>query len=217
MLTRHAGDLLLAWAIRRFAFASFRSAVPAGYLKVNAPGLTEPQAQDIKAQWYKAHGRGKRDIAVLNSTIDFEAISTSPVDTQLDKQREWSLRDMALAFGLSPWVLGIPGDSSTYANVESRMIELRQFTLLPWARRVESCLDSQVPRGQEFKILFAGLERADTKTRYETYKTGIDAGILTEEEARAREDLPPKPTSNMGQEIPGAPPVPVDLPALPIT
>ena len=49
-------------------------------------------------------------------------------------------------------MLGVPGDSSTYANVESRMIELRTFTLLPWQRRIESTLDAQLPKGTSLKV-----------------------------------------------------------------
>ena len=69
------------------------------------------------------------------------------MDAQLASTREWSLRDVAFAFGVPAYMLGVPGDSSTYANVESRMIELRTFTLLPWQRRIESTLDAQLPKG----------------------------------------------------------------------
>ena len=88
-------------------------------------------------------------------------------------------------------MLGVPGDSSTYANVESRMIELRTFTLLPWERRIESTLDAQLPRGTGLRIRWDGLLRADTTTRYEAYKNAIDAGFMTVDEIRALEDLPP--------------------------
>ncbi len=41
----------------------------------------------------------------------------------------------------------------------------------------------------------AGLERADTMTRYNAYKLAIDSGIMTRDEARALENLPPLGTS----------------------
>jgi HK97 family phage portal protein len=153
--------------------------------------MDETQAADLKAKWLEQHGNTARNIAVLNATTEFVPLTVSPIDAQLDAARQWSLRDVALAFGIPPYMLGVPGDSSTYANVESRMIELRTFTLLPWMRRIESTLDAQFPRGTELKIVSGGMERADTKTRYEAYKTAIDSGVLTRDDVRALENLPP--------------------------
>lgn len=210
VLTRHFGDLGLAEIVRGYASSAFRSGVPPGYLKINASGLTKDQAEDIREEWMRTHGRGRRSIAVLSAMADFRAIAVNPVDAQLDRQREWSVRDIATAFGVPPYMLGLPGDSSTYANVESRLIELRQFTLLPWTRRLESALDSQVPRGQSFKVGFDGLMRADTRTRMEAYRAAIQAGILTVNEVRALEDRPPIEGDTMTQVDPALPPVPIE-------
>ena len=182
VMVRHGADLGLSVAVRRYATSTFYSGVPAGYLKATAAGMTKDQAEDLRKQWLKHHGRGRRSIADLNATVDFNAISVSPIDAQLDKQREWGLRDIAIAFGVPAWFLGVPGDSSTYANVDSRMTELRIFTELPWTRRVESCLDAQFPHGTELKINLDATLRADTKSRMEAYKLALEMGILTRDE-----------------------------------
>jgi HK97 family phage portal protein len=88
-------------------------------------------------------------------------------------------------------MLGVSGDTSTYANVEGRYREFTTLTLLPWLRRIESTLDAQFPRGTELHIKTAGLERADTATRYNTYKIALESGIMTRDEVRALENLPP--------------------------
>lgn len=191
VLTNHAADLTLAQTVRAYAAGVFTTGVPAGYLKSTAPSMTPDQATELKAKWLAQHGGAKRSIAVLNATTDFHPISISPVDAQLASSREWALRDMALAFGVPAYMLGVPGDSSTYANVESRMIELRTFTLLPWERRIESKLDAEFPRGTSLKIRSDGLLRADTATRYKSYRDALDAGWLTIDEVRSLEDRPP--------------------------
>ena len=191
VLTNHGMDLGLAATIRTYASGVYTTGVPAGYLKSSQPNMTADQAQNLKAAWLAQHGGAKRSIAVLNATTEFHPISISPVDAQLDASRTWGLRDVALAFGVPAYMLGVPGDSSTYANIESRMIELRTFTLLPWQRRIESVLDAQLPRGTELKIRSDGLLRADTNTRYGAYQTALAAGWLTVNEVRAIEDLPP--------------------------
>jgi HK97 family phage portal protein len=153
--------------------------------------MTAEQALDLKTKWLAQHGGSRRSIAVLNATTEFTPVAISPVDAQLNNAREWSNRDTALAFGVPPYMLGVPGDSSTYANVESRMIELRTFTHLPWQRRIESTLDAEFARGTGLKIATDALLRADTKTRYESYKVALEAGFMTVDEVRALEDRAP--------------------------
>jgi HK97 family phage portal protein len=193
VLTCHAAELGVAQAVRAYTAGVFSSGVPAGYLKSSQPSMTADQAAALKTAWLSQHGGNKRSIAVLNATTDFTPVAISPVDAQLGNAREWTLRDVALAFGVPAYMLGVPGDSATYANVESRMIELRQFTLQPWIRRIESELDAQLPRGTNLKIKLDGLLRADTKTRYEAYKSALDAGWMTIDEVRELEDRPPLP------------------------
>ena len=191
VIADHGADLGLAATVRSYASGVFASGVPAGYLKSTQPNMTGDQAQTLKEAWLKQHGNARRSIAVLNATTEFHPISISPIDAQLDTAKMWTLRDIALAFGVPAFMVGAPGDTSTYANIESRMIELRQFTLLPWQRRIESVLDAQLPRGTELKIRSDGLLRADTSTRYAAYKTAIEAGFLTVDEVRQLEDRPP--------------------------
>jgi HK97 family phage portal protein len=136
------------------------------------------------------HGGTRPKIAVLNATTDFQELRMDPFAAQLSELRRMSTLDIAQLFGVPPYLLGLPGDSATYANVESRAIEFREYTLLPWIRLIESCLDAQFPRGTSLKIKTAGLERADTATRYNAYKTALDAGFLTINDVRRLEDLP---------------------------
>jgi HK97 family phage portal protein len=191
VLSANAAELGLACTVRQYAASVFTSGVPAGYLKSTQPSMTQDQALALKDAWLKAHGNAKRSIAVLNSTTEFTPISISPVDAQLAGAREWGLRDIALAFGIPPYMLGVPGDSSTYANVESRMIELRTFSLLPWIRRIESVLDSEFARGTSLKIKSDALLRADTASRYAAYESALRAGWITVDEVRELEDRAP--------------------------
>ena len=191
VITEHGVDLGLAATLRTYATGVFNTGVPAGYLKSTQPNMSAEQAQELKARWLAAHGNARRSIAVLNATTDFTPIAISPVDAQLDSSRQASLRDVALAFGVPAYMLGVPGDSSTYANVESRMIEFKSFTLNPWQRRIESALDAQLPRGTSLKIRTDGLLRADTSTRYAAYKTALESGFMTVDEVRALENRAP--------------------------
>jgi phage portal protein BeeE len=105
-------------------------------------------------------------------------------------------------------MLGLPSDNSTYANIESRMRHFVQFTLLPWARRIEGAMDSEFPQGTELVLDLDSLTRADTSNRIAYYESGLTNGWLTVEEVREAEGLPDIP-------MPKPEPVPEPEPELP--
>lgn len=191
VLSQNGLALGLAMDVMTYAAGTFGTGIPSGYLKVTAPNPTQPQVDDLKRKWMAQHGTSRRSIAVLNATTEFHPISISPVDAQLDMARMWSLRDVALAFGLPAYMLGVPADTSTYANIESRLTELREFTLLPWARRIEATLDAQLPGTQSVKLNLDATLRADPSTRYTAYGQALTDGWMTVDEVRALEDMPP--------------------------
>jgi HK97 family phage portal protein len=204
VLGAHFWELALAGLIPSYAFNMLRRGVPAGYLKVNAPNLTEGKAGQLQRNWMKSHGGLGRKIAVLNATTDFHALTMDPAALQLAQMRDYATSDVALIFGVPTYMLGLAGQGSrdTYANVESRMIELCEFTLLPWTRRVEATYDAELARGTDMKINMDGLRRADTKTRYEAHKIGVDGGWLTDDEVREMEDRPPLTAAQRAQMAP---------------
>lgn len=195
VIKRHAYAFMVANEMRKYTGGVFKSGIPNGILKVSNPNLTPEQAAELKAKWLENHGN-KRSIAILNSSTEFQPLSISPVDAQLLQMSQMSINDIALAFGLDPYMLGGSSDSNTYANVESRNIAFVQNTLLPWVRRIEETLNAETPRGQNVKINLSGLLRADTATRTMAYATGVDKGWFTINEIRAFEDLPPLPQPN---------------------
>ncbi|MBO0885640.1 MAG: phage portal protein, partial [Mycobacterium sp.] len=166
--------------------------IPAGYLQVTAPDLTEEEATRLKQRWMQAHGGSRRKIAVLNATTQFHPLQIDPKALELSELMKLSAWDICLIYGIPPYKLGINmGASNTYANIESQGIEYVQDALLRWTRRIESAIDARFPRGTSLKLNLDGLRRADTKTRYEAHKLGLDGGWLTIDEVREREDLPP--------------------------
>lgn len=191
VLRRFAQEFALDAVTRDYAAGTLQSGVPAGYLKVTKDGLTQDAADNLKARWLTAHGGSRRSIAVLNATTEFHALQISPLDAQLVEQRRLNLLDVALIFGVPPYLLGAPADSATYANIESRMQEFYSLTLLPWIRRMEATLDAQFPRGTSVKVSMDSILRADTLTRYQAHTIGLAQGFLTVDEVRQSEDRPP--------------------------
>jgi len=192
VLTRHLDTLGMAAAHRAAVTGAYRSGVPNGYLKVTTPGTTQEQATNLRNAWMTAHGYA-RSIAVLNSTTEFHPISWSLTDLAAIEMGAFTDREVAHAFGMSAHYLDVVGDSSTYSNVQDRAIDFRTFTLLPWARLVESALETWLPVGTTLKIKLEGLERANLTTRDTSYTARLANGIMTVDEVRELEDLEPLP------------------------
>ena len=198
VLRRHAQTLQLAGVVDTYAESTFSTGVPAGYLQAQAPNLTAADAAALQEAWMSAHGQAARKVAVLNATTTFTPISLKPVDAELVKMQDFTLREIAHAFNMSAHFLDVQGTSNTYANVRDTQLQFRQMTLLPQARLIESALSAHLPAGQELRIRLDGLERGTTGQRYDDYNKALTGGFLTVDEIREIEnlpELPPPPTT----------------------
>jgi Phage-related protein len=72
---------------------------------------------------------------LLEGGLDWKALAMSPRDMDFIEARNAAARDIALAFGVPPMLLGIPGDN-TYANYQEANRALWRHTLVPLVRRV---------------------------------------------------------------------------------
>lgn len=196
----------LAGQIDTYASGTFRSGVPAGYLKVTAPGLTPDNAANLRSRWLAAHGGDRRSIAVLNSTTEFHALNLSPVDAALDQVKRLNLADVAFAFGLDPMTLGAGlNNSATYTNLRDAWENHRDFGLALWISGVQDTLSALLAGTTSVTVNLDGFANPAASERFASYKTALDAGILTVDEVRALEGLAPMPADQL-EPVPPQPP-----------
>ncbi len=72
---------------------------------------------------------------LLEGGLKWQPLSLSPADMDFINGKHASARDIALAFGVPPMLLGIPGDA-TYANYQEANRALWRLTILPLARKL---------------------------------------------------------------------------------
>lgn len=116
------------------------AARPSGAL-VYAPGdgsnLTPEQYEQLKREleegYSGAHNAGKP--MLLEGGLDWKAMGLSPKDMDFVQTKDAASRDIALAFGVPPMLLGIPGDN-TYANYQEAHRAFFRLTVLPMMRRI---------------------------------------------------------------------------------
>lgn len=121
------------------------AARPSGAL-VYDPGdpgaaLSADQFERIKAELtaaYSGTGNAGRPM-LLEGGLRWQALALTPADMDFATLKAAAARDIALAFGVPPMLLGIPGDN-TYANYREANRALWRLTLLPVAGKILAAL-----------------------------------------------------------------------------
>ena len=72
---------------------------------------------------------------LLEGGLSWQQVALSPADMDFASLKAAAARDIALAFGVPPMLLGLPGDN-TYANYREANRALWRLTLLPLAGRI---------------------------------------------------------------------------------
>ena len=76
---------------------------------------------------------------LLEGGLDWKPMGFSPSDMEFQKTKEAAAREIAIAFGVPPMLLGIPGDA-TFANYQEANRAFYRLTVLPLASRVLSAI-----------------------------------------------------------------------------
>jgi len=86
----------------------------------------------------ETHHQGARNAGrpmLLEGGLDWKPMGFSPSDMEFQKTKESAAREIALAFGVPPMLLGIPGDA-TFSNYQEANRAFYRLTVLPLATRV---------------------------------------------------------------------------------
>ena len=106
-----------------------------------APNMTDEQFERLKselAQNYQGAQNAGRPL-LLEGGLDWMPLSLSPHDMDFIEAKNLSAREIALAFGVPPMLLGIPGDNS-YANYAEANRAFWRQTVLPMVQRALTAL-----------------------------------------------------------------------------
>ncbi|WP_116652874.1 phage portal protein [Pelagibacterium sediminicola] len=120
------------------------AARPSGALVYNAGSgnLTEDQYQRLKGELEEgfAGALNAGRPMVLEGGLDWKAIALTPKDMDFLEAKNAAAREIALAFGVPPMLLGIPGDN-TYANYAEASRALWRQTVIPLVTKVLAALN----------------------------------------------------------------------------
>ena len=157
-------------------------------------GLSQDQYDRLVSEMESQH-QGARNAGrpmLLEGGLDWKPMGFSPSDMEFQKTKESAAREIAVAFGVPPMILGIPGDS-TYANYQEANRAFYRLTVLPLATRVASAVANWLEdfTGEHLELR-PDLDRvpALADERDAQWRRVAEAGFLSDAEKRALLGMP---------------------------
>jgi HK97 family phage portal protein len=144
----------------------------------------------------ESHHQGARNAGrpmLLEGGLDWKPMGFSPSDMEFQKTKEAAAREISIAFGVPPMLIGIPGDA-TYANYQEANRAFFRLTVLPLATRVTAALSQWLSTSTGEQIeLRPDLEQvpALSTERDQLWARVGAADFLTADEKRVLLGLPP--------------------------
>jgi HK97 family phage portal protein len=150
--------------------------------------LPAPNYENLKKQLNDKYAGSKNAgrMMLLEGGIEWRQMGFNAKDMDWMEGRKMAARDVALAFGVPPIILNIPGDS-TFANYKEARLSLYEDTIIPLMDMIRDELNSWlVPMfGDDIKLEYDkdSIEALDLK-RSEKFTQISSAGFLTTNEKR---------------------------------
>ena len=167
------------------------AARPSGALiiKGQSGALSDAQYQRLKDELENAHSGAAQAgrPMLLEGGLEWRAMSLSPADMDFLNARREAAREIALAFGVPPMLLGIPGDN-TYANYKEAQLAFWRQAIIPLVTKTARGLtDWLAPYFGDDLNIVADLDRipALSEERAALWKRLSEASFLTDAERRS--------------------------------
>jgi HK97 family phage portal protein len=182
------------------------AARPSGALVYSGPdgtALSDEQFTRLKAELeenFSGPSNSGRPL-LLEGGLDWKALSLSPKDMDFIQAKHAAAREIALAFGVPPLLLGLPGDN-TYANYQEANRAFWRQTVIPLVARIQKSFAAWLaPAYGEFTFDY-DVDRLDSLADERTKEwTRIGAAsFLTDDEKREAVGYGPRVKKDGGSD-----------------
>ena len=170
-----------------------------GFLKTGERTLDDVQRTRLKlsmAEFSRPENTGKN--MVLEAGMDYVAANRiNPQDAQLLESRYFGIEEICRAFNVPPQLIGHTDKASSWASsLEQTNMAFLTYSLRPDLVRLEQLIARKLLTPTErlkYKPRFSveGLLRADSQARSQFYTTMLQNGVMSRNDVRRLEDLPP--------------------------
>lgn len=163
-----------------------------------ARGILEHPAQmgDKAFDRFKESWNKKENMStpILEEGMKYNQITIPPEAAQFIASREFQLQDIARVYRVPPHLMA-DLSRATFSNIEQSDIQFVKYTLRPLTKRFEQELEIKLLGDQvgkkNIRFNLDGILRGDTAARTAYYAAMKQNKIMTTNEIRAKEGLPP--------------------------
>lgn len=194
------GTLQTSSATLKYAQDFFQQGIaPDGFIEWSDSVTADRETTEIVRNELKADlqakysGTGKfHQALLLPNGAKWVQVQTSLADAQAVETRRFNRQIIASIFRVVPFLMGENGGSGSEEQWQSFI-----KNILPILVNFESSLNSKLLSDEEqdagyyFKFNVDALERGNLANRFSAYATALNNGIMTVNEVRKKEDLPP--------------------------
>jgi HK97 family phage portal protein len=138
---------------------------------------------EIEAGFQGATNAGRP--MLLDGGLRWQPLAMTPAEMDFGRAREAAAREVALAFGVPPMLLGLPGDA-TYANYAEANVALWRLTILPLLQRMLASLNAHLSAWWPDTRIEVDLDKVPAlwSDRERLWRHVADASFLTLDEKR---------------------------------
>jgi HK97 family phage portal protein len=170
-----------------------RGMAPSGVIELDG-NFSAEQYQQLRDQMRERHNgaRNAGRTLILDGGMKWKASQISPEDGELLETRKFGVEEICRLFQVPPPLVQ-DYSHNTFTNSETAGRWFAQFTLAPWARKIEAeFARSLLAANVELELDLSGFLRGDPQTRWANHKIAIDAGVLDADEVRQVEGWNPR-------------------------
>lgn len=132
-------------------------------------------------------GSNSSGLVILDDDMNYQPLSSNANDSQMLETRLFNVSEIARFFNINPVLLGDLSKSS-YNTIEAANIEFVTHTLMPYISMIECEFNRKLvgekDNGFSIDLDETYLIRGDKNSTASYYKTLVEAGIITRNEAR---------------------------------
>ncbi len=151
-----------------------------GFIK-SEKKITKEAMDSLKRAWRDLYCNTENNVIVLNDNLDFKEASNTSTEMQLNENKN-SINNSILD------VFGVPTEWNWETFIKT--------AVMPILTTIECALNRDLLLEKEKKSFYFAFDtkeitKGDIKTRFEAYKTALDANLMQIDECRYMEDLEP--------------------------
>ena len=151
-----------------------------GFIK-SEKKITKEAMDSLKRAWRELYCNTENNVIVLNDNLDFKEASNTSTEMQLNENKN-SINNSILD------IFGVPTEWNWETFIKT--------AVMPILTTIECALNRDLLLEKEKKSFYFAFDtkeitKGDIKTRFEAYKTALDANLMQIDECRYMEDLEP--------------------------